>query len=161
MEPGRSHPARLAADPIVQPRYAKPYARPLAAFPASFQADAEPGCAGSPGEGTLEEGPVHPLRPRSLEQRRFYLRQAASALVEGGRDPATITGLADLVTVEAMQAILRFFLARSGNRPTSQIHGLATHLKAIARHHAGVARRCSSSSGGWCAGSPRRRPGWR
>ena len=34
--------------------------------------------------------------------------------------------------------ILRFFLARSDNRPTSQIHGLATHLKAIARHHVGV-----------------------
>ena len=97
-----------------------------------------PGCAGSPARAPLEEGPLRPLRPRSLEQRRFYLRQAASALVHGGRDPASITGLADLVTVEAMQAILRFFLARSGNRPTSQIHGLATHLKAIARHHVGA-----------------------
>ena len=78
------------------------------------------------------------MRPRSLEQRRFYLRQAASALVHSGRDAASIAGLGDLVTVEAMQAILRFFLARSGNQPTSQIHGLATHLKAIARHHVGA-----------------------
>ena len=124
---------------VVQPRYAKPYALRLEAFPASFQADAESWLGRLACDGTLfDQGPLRPLRPRSLEQRRFYLRQAASALVQGGRDPATIVGLADLVTVEAMQMILRFFLARSGNRPTSQIHGLATHLKAIARHHVGV-----------------------
>ena len=124
---------------VVQPRYAKPYALRLEAFPASFQADAESWLGRLACDGTLfDQGPLQPLRPRSLEQRRFYLRQAASALVQGGRDPATIVGLADLVTVEAMQMILRFFLARSGNRPTSQIHGLATHLKAIARHHVGV-----------------------
>ena len=123
---------------LEQPRYAKPYALRLETFPAAFQADVELWLSRLAGDGLLDEGPARPLRPRSLEQRRFYLRQAASALVQGGRDPATITGLADLVTVEAMQAILRFFLARSGNRPTSQIHGLATHLKAISRHHVGV-----------------------
>ena len=138
MEPGRRHPPGLAADPIVQPRYAKPYALRLEAFPASFQAEVEAWLRRLACDGPLDEGPLRPLRPRSLEQRRFYLRQAASALVQSGRDPATITGLADLVTVEAMQAILRFFLARSGNQPTSQIHGLATHLKAIARHHVGA-----------------------
>ena len=93
------------------------------------------------GEGMISTtGLLRPLRPRSLERRGFYLRQAASALVESGRDrdPTTIVSLADLVTVEAMQTILRFFLARSGCRPTSQIHGLANHLKAIARHHVGV-----------------------
>jgi hypothetical protein len=123
---------------ITQPRYAKPYVQPLTAFPASFQAEVETWLRRLAGEGPLEEGPLRPLRPRSLAQRRFYLRQAASALAHGGRDPAGITGLGDLVTVDAMQAILRFFLARSGNRPTSQIHGLATHLKAIARHWVGA-----------------------
>ena len=121
--------------PIVQPRYAKPYVLRLDVFPASFQDEVEAWLRRLAGEGPLEEGPLRPLRPRSLEQRRFYLRQAASALVHSGRDAASIAGLGDLVTVAAMQAILRFFLARSGNKPTSQIHGLATHLKAIARHH--------------------------
>ena len=124
---------------IAQPRYAKPYVLRLDVFPASFQDEVEAWLDRLAGEGLLEEGPLRPLRPRSLEQRRFYLRQAASALVHGGRDAASITGLGDLVTVAAMQAILRFFLARSGNRPTSQIHGLATHLKAIARHQVGAA----------------------
>ena len=111
----------------------------LEAFPASFQADVELWLGRLAGDGLLDEGPVRPLRPRSLEQRRFYLRQAASALVAGRpRSGHASPASADLVTVEAMQAILRFFLARSGNRPTSQIHGLATHLKAIARHHVGV-----------------------
>jgi integrase len=123
---------------IAQPRYRRPYVLPLATFPASYQGEVEAWLGRLAGEGPLEEGPLRPLRPRSLEQRRFYLRQAASALVHSGRDPASIAGLCDLVTVEAMQAILRFFLARSGNRPTSQIHGLATHLKAIARHHVGA-----------------------
>ena len=124
---------------VVQPRYGKRYVLPLAAFPASFQAEAEAWLRRLAGEGDLDEGPVRPLRPRSLEQRRFYLRQAASVLAEGScRDPASITGLADLVTVEAMDAILRFFLLRSGNRPTSQIHGLATHLKAVAHHQVKV-----------------------
>ena len=124
--------------PIIQPRYAKPYVLRLDVFPASFQDEVEAWLRRLAGEGPLEEGPLRPLRPRSLEQRRFYLRQAASALVHSGRDPASIAGLGDLVTVEAMQAILRFFLARSGNKPTSQIHGLATHLKAIARHQVGA-----------------------
>ena len=110
----------------------------LDVFPASFQDEVEDWLRRLAGEGPLEEGPLRPLRPRSLEQRRFYLRQAASALVHSGRDAANIVGLGDLVTVAAMQAILRFFLARSGNKPTSQIHGIATHLKAIARHHVGA-----------------------
>ena len=122
----------------MQPRYAKPYVLRLDVFPASFQDEVEAWLRRLAGEGPLEEGPLRPLRPRSLEQRRFYLRQAASALVHSGRDAANIAGLGDLVTVAAMQAILRFFLARSGNKPTSQIHGLATHLKAIARHQVGV-----------------------
>jgi integrase len=123
---------------LVQPVHARRYARPLDIFPAAFQGDAESWLGRLAGEDGLDVGPARPLRPRSLEQRRFYLRQAASALVEGGRDPATLTGLADLVTVEAVRTILRFFLVRSDNRPTLQIHGLATHLKAIARHHVGV-----------------------
>ena len=123
---------------LEQPRYAKPYVLRLETFPAAFQADVELWLSRLAGDGLLDEGPARPLRPRSLEQRRFYLRQAASALVRAAVIRPRITGLADLVTVEAMQAILRFFLARSGNRPTSQIHGLATHLKAISRHHVGV-----------------------
>ena len=124
---------------VIQPRYARPYVLPLATFPASFQAEVAAWLRRLAGAGALEDGPLRPLRPRSLEQRRFYLRQAASALVHAGRDPASIAGLGDLVTVAAMQVILRFFLARSGNKPTSQIHGLATHLKAIARHGLGAA----------------------
>ena len=124
---------------IVQPRYAKPYALRLEAFPASFQADAESWLGRLACDGACS------TTARCGRCGRARSSSAASTCArpprpwsQGGRDPATIVGLADLVTVEAMQAILRFFLARSGNRPTSQIHGLATHLKAIARHHVGV-----------------------
>ena len=55
-----------------------------------------------------------------------------------GRPPATLTGLADLVTLEAAAAILGFFLERAGNQPCAQTQGLAARLKAIAEHHVQV-----------------------
>ena len=125
---------------IAEVRSSQPYVFPLSTFPEAFQRDVEAWLDRLGGQsGLLEEGPRKPLRPRSLQQRRFYLRQAASALVHRGRDAATIGGLADLVAPEAFRAVLGFFLERSGNQPTSQIHGIAMHLKAIARHYVGVA----------------------
>jgi integrase len=125
---------------ISEVRYHQPYALPLSAFPATFQAEAQDWLDRLAGRtGLLDDGPSKPLRPRSIEQRRFYLRQAASALVHRGRAIAEINGLVALVSIAAFRDILNFFLERSGNRPTSQIHGIATHLKAIARHYVGVA----------------------
>ena len=125
--------------PIVQPRYAKPYVLRLDVFPASFQAEVESLAAPARRRGRRSRrGRCGRCgRARSSSGGSICARQPRP-WSHSGRDPATIAGLGDLVTVEAMQAILRFFLARSGNRPTSQIHGLATHLKAIARHHVGA-----------------------
>ena len=91
------------------------------------------------GKAGLDVGPVRPLRPVTIAKWRFAMRQLASALVLSGRQPATLTSLADLVTPEAAAAILGFFLERAGNRPCAQTQGLAARLKAIAEHHVGVA----------------------
>ena len=50
------------------------------------------------GKAGLDVGPVRPLRPVTIAKWRFAVRQMASALVQSGRQPATLTGLADLVT---------------------------------------------------------------
>ena len=124
---------------IVQPRYAKPYALRLESFPPRSRPTPRAGWAVLPATApcstTVRCGRCGRARSSSAASTcarppRPWSRAAAI--------PPPSLGLADLVTVEAMQAILRFFLARSGNQPTSQIHGLATHLKAIARHHVGV-----------------------
>ena len=86
------------------------YVLPLAAFPPAFQADAELWLDRLAGKAGLDVGPVQPLRPATLDKWRFAIRQLASALVLGGRDLASLAGLADLVTPEAAEAILRFFL---------------------------------------------------
>ena len=115
------------------------YVLPLAAFPVVFQADVALWLARLAGQAGLDVGPVRPLRPVTIAKWRFAVRQLASALVLSGRQPATLTSLADLVTPEAAAAILGFFLERAGNRACAQTQGLAARLKAIAAHHVGVA----------------------
>jgi len=115
------------------------YVLPLAAFPVTFQADVALWLDRLAGLAGLDVGPVRPLRPATIAKWRFALRQLASALVQRGRQPATLTSLADLVTGAAPAEILGFFLERAGNRPCAQTQGLAARLKAIAEHHVGVA----------------------
>ena len=59
-------------------------------------------------------------------------------LVMRGRDPASLTSLADLVTIDAFKDGLRFFLDRRGGQSSSMIADLACTLKAVARHHVRV-----------------------
>jgi integrase len=114
------------------------YVLPLTAFPVTFQADVALWLDRLAGKAGLDVGPVRPLRPVTIAKWHFAVRQLASARVLSGRQPATLTSLADLVTPEAAATILGFFLERVGNRPCAQTHGLAARLKAIAEHHVGV-----------------------
>jgi integrase len=124
--------------PLVPPPSHERYVLALEAFPASFQADAQDWLDRLAGKAGLDAGPVKPVRPATLDKWRFALRQLGSGLVGSGRDIASITGLEDLVTVEAAAAILGFYLKRAGGRPCAQTAALAAQLKAIARHRVGV-----------------------
>ncbi|MFO1039754.1 MAG: hypothetical protein U1E45_23170 [Geminicoccaceae bacterium] len=110
------------------------YTLPLTDFPPSFQADVEAYLDHLAGKDPLVELAFRPQRPRTIETRRYELGQIASALVRQGRAPATIRSLADLVNPEAAKLALRFILARSGNKVTTQTGGLAGLLLAVARH---------------------------
>ena len=114
------------------------YVVALEAFPAAFQADVQTWLDRLAGKAGLDAGPIRPLRQATIDKWRFAMRQLGSALVASGRDIATINRLEDLVTPEAAETILRFYLERAGNRPCAQTAALAAHLKAIARHHVDV-----------------------
>jgi integrase len=121
------------------PRVRKTYVLPLSAFPPSFGADLEGWLARLAGQDLLAELPFRPVRQSTLRTRRLQVRQLASALVHRGRDPTTLTRLADLVEPAAtVREALRFFLARAGGTTTRQVHQLATVALMIAKHWAKV-----------------------
>jgi hypothetical protein len=103
-------------------------------FPESLHRDCQAWLDRLAGRDLLEDGPPRPVRPATLEHREWQIRAFASALKHTGRDPATLTCLADLVEIETYKTGLRFFLDRKGG-PTTAIANLACALKALARHY--------------------------
>jgi hypothetical protein len=82
----------------------------------------------------MEDMAHRPVRLATRRLREEQLRAFASALVQRGRDPATICGLADLVSLDAVKDGLRFFVDRRGGASTRTIHDLACTLKTVAKH---------------------------
>jgi len=86
----------------------------------------------------FSSGPLRPLRTSTIRTRRHQLFKAASALVLSGHPIEAVRTLADLVSVQAFQALLGYLLERQGRKSTEALHGLAGGLQAVARHHVGV-----------------------
>src|SRR5262249_25210670 len=86
------------------------------------------------GNDLSDDGPMRPARPATLEKRKYQLRVAASALVHRGHDAHTVGSIAELLSFEHYQEILRFFLDRHGGQPAPNVGQLAAALKDIARH---------------------------
>ena len=149
------------------------YTLPMTAFPLSFQEDVRRltnRLARTDGRGPFRsEGPARPLRPSTIETRLYNLRQAASALVILGRNPATITSLAALVEERAFEEILTFFwrrkidariaqgeLSPEAEPPpeagvTSQTAAIGSALMLVARYHVGLPPEALSSLAGLAA----------
>jgi integrase len=124
---------------LAVPDRSRGFALPRDALPASLTADLDGWHCRLAGEDLLGEGDFRPLRPASLATRRRQIRLLVSATVRSGVDPATLRGLADMVTPENVARGLTFLMERAGGKPTlhtGQIAGLAC---AIARHHVGAA----------------------
>ena len=128
-------------------------------FPESLYLDCRAWLDRLAGRDLLEEAPFCPVRPATLAHREWQVRAFASAVMRMGRDPATVTCLADLVEMETFKTGLRFFLDREGGASSTAIADLASVLKAVARHYvrvepcdlkrmAGVIRRLASGRSG-------------
>lgn len=144
-------------NPLAPPNRRDTYTLPFPAFPPSLQAEVDAFARWLGGTNRRSpfrgKGPRRPLRPSSVKIRLYCLRQAASALVLQGRDPATIVGLADLVEEAAFEAILQFYWDRSvaarvtpeklkaGHEPdpglgvTAQTGAIASTLMIVAKHY--------------------------
>ena len=83
---------------------------------------------------SADEGPLRASRSATIETRRYQLRVLASAAVLSGTGPKSIRSIADLVTPEAHQNILRFFLNRHGGKTSPQVAQLAGFMRDLAKH---------------------------
>ena len=124
--------------PIIKltvPRYKKTYTTPLEAFPKSFRDEVDAYFDQCTGKDILDDqGPSKPMKPKTIQSRRYRLRQIVSGLVLQGWKTEDITTLSQIVQVDAAKLTLRFYLDRSDNKKTSQVHSLAVLIKTIAKH---------------------------
>jgi integrase len=117
------------------PRYADHYIRPWTDFPTSFCEDVERYLAHLGHDDVLDlNAPPRRLRRRTIAGYRYQLRRAASILVHKGHQADQITSLAYLVEPRQVEDILRFMLARNGNKPMTTAFDLATLLGKVAKH---------------------------
>jgi hypothetical protein len=112
------------------------YALSPDAFPPGFRADLEAYLHHARGEDLFSECAPYPASPDTIAARRKWVLGLASALVETGRDPGSIRGLADLVEPEAAKAALKIVWDRLGRRKTGYLQNLAQLLVNIGRHWA-------------------------
>jgi hypothetical protein len=111
------------------------YLLPWSAFPASFKDDVEHFLRRLSGRDLSEDGPPRPARPATLDKRSYQLRVAASALVRRGHNADAIGSIADLLSLDRYQEILRHFLDRGASHQAAE---MAAFLKDTAKHWAKV-----------------------
>jgi integrase len=87
-----------------------------------------------------DEGGRDAVEKVTADHQRYKIRRLASALVAAtGRDPKSITGIADLVEIQNAKAVLAFILARLRERDPKQQTSMETFL--LARFICTLARR--------------------
>ena len=119
---------------LTVPDHSRTYALPLTAYPLSFVADLEAWLHHLSGEDLFAETARKPCGPATLLTNRRLALQFAAALVHTGRDPASITSLADFVTIDAAKAGLRFLWERAGRQKTGHLHHYGLLLVKLAKH---------------------------
>ena len=110
------------------------HALPLSAYPATFGADLEGWLNHRAGTDLFSETGRNPASPSTLQGDRRLLLQLAAALVRSGREPASITCLADLVAIDAAQSALKVLWDRAGGRKTGHLHNHGLLLVKLAKH---------------------------
>lgn len=119
---------------LTVPDHSRTYALPLTAYPLSFVADLEAWLNHLSGEDLFGETARKPCGPATLHTNRRLALQFAAALVHTGRAPASISSLADFVTIDAAKAGLSFFWERAGRQKSGHLHHYGLLLVKLARH---------------------------
>jgi len=113
-----------------------PWTIPLEQFPKTLQSDVDTWCDRL-GMSDLfdEDAPVRACRPATIAHRRFQIRMMVSALVLSGIE---VRSLSDLVVPDNFRQGIQFMLDRKEGKVTEALFGLASGIKAIARHYVKV-----------------------
>ena len=135
--------------PVVVPSYVDHWVLPREAFPASLWSDLDAYLTMRMkkaslaiddllseeelfGSGEIDRSP--PMRASTAALVAYRVRQLASALVLAGHLPAVaMTALKVLVAPATVNAGLKFLVQRAGSTRNSQIRGIASDMKMIAR----------------------------
>ncbi len=106
---------------------------PWSGFPPSMQDEVEAYLAKrSDDDDLLDDTPK--LRESTIEGKRRQFRQFITAVVESGREPASLRSLSDLVDPQVAKAGLQVLIKRTGEQRTSRNQSMAHLLLSIARH---------------------------
>src|SRR5262249_6010262 len=119
---------------IERPSRRETYVLSWPAFPPSLKDDVDQFLDRLGGVDASEDGPPRPARPATVKTREYQLRVAASALVHRGQDIESIRSIADMLSLDRYQEILRFFLHRHGGKTSPQVGQIAAFLKDTAKH---------------------------
>ena len=114
---------------IERPSRRVTYVLPWSVFPTSFKHDVDLFLDRLSGKDLSEDGPPRPARPSTLQKRAYQLRVAASTVVHRCHKADTVRSIADLLSLERYQDILRFFLDRHGGKTSQQVAEMAAFLK--------------------------------
>lgn len=106
----------------------------VSAYPESFGRDVEAFLTRKPAESLFDDKPLGASRPATIRDRRGKILQLASRAVDCGRDPASITALADLVSEETARLVLSSLWAEAGEQPNGHHANLARLMVIIAKH---------------------------
>src|SRR6185437_14590963 len=122
------------AVPLVIADFRRNPSLPWDAFPASLRADVADFLTprGADPFDLTSDAPV--LRASTLQNKALQLRQFVTALVQSGRDPASLTSLTDLVQIDTAKAGLKVLWERSNQAKTTRNHAMVYLLLTIARH---------------------------
>ena len=113
-----------------------PWTIPLEQFPETLQSDVAAWCERLEMSDLFDEdAPVRACRPLTIKHRRFQIRMMASALVLSGIE---VQSLSDLVVPDNFRQGVQFMLDRKEGKVTEALFGLASGIKAIARHYVKV-----------------------
>ena len=103
---------------IERPSKRVTYVLPWSAFPASFKNDVDFFLRRLSGQDLSEDGPPRPARTATLQKRFISFVWRLPALVHRGHDAHAVRSIADLLSLERYQEILRSFLDRDDARRT-------------------------------------------
>jgi integrase len=104
-------------------------------FPVSLWSDSELWLDRLQGKDVLADGPVRAVSDSTRKTREYQLLYFASALVEAGLDPNSLTSLDVLVAPENFEKGMRLLFDRKERQKTSHLGDIGGGLISLARHY--------------------------